>query len=218
MNNDIMNNLQEQYNYFVEEYGEDRILWVAATGKTVPTLDSYGNVPAAACYLPTENELFIPDQDKIDNKDLVDIRWIQYNDSQIIFTPYKIINPKYEELLINNLFINPDILINDDELISVIKMLLNFSFAVPAKEQELIEKLTKTEKKALSNIIKDFNGNKEGDIKVSSATEKYNISTAVFRTLFYKLKEYGVAAIDSRGVKGTHICFNNIEIIKSLID
>ena len=89
---------------------------------------------------------------------------------------------------------------------------------MPSQEQELINILTKTELKILKNIIKDFNEEKEGDIKVSQATESYKISTAVFRTLFYKLKQYKVAEIDSRGVKGTHINFNNIDTLKSLLD
>ena len=87
-----------------------------------------------------------------------------------------------------------------------------------SQEQELLNILTKTELKVLEYIIKDFNNKNEGDIKVSQATERYNISTSVFRTLFYKLKEYEVAAIDSRGVKGTHIAFYNISNLKQILN
>lgn len=142
----------------------------------------------------------------------------------MILSPYKIINPKYKEILNHNLFINKEILFlsNNKDIISIlknsIKSIIISSFDLPSQEQELVKILTKTELQVLKLIIKDFQNNNEGDIKVSQATEKYNISTSVFRTLFYKIKEYSVAAIDSRGVKGTHICFNNIEKLKSLID
>ena len=87
-----------------------------------------------------------------------------------------------------------------------------------SQEEELIKILTKTEIKVLQYMIRDFNYQSEGDIKVNQATEQYNISTSVFRTLFYKLKEYGVATIDSRGVKGTHVTFRDISILKSLFE
>ena len=142
----------------------------------------------------------------------------------MILSPYKIINPKYNEILNNILFINKELLFlsdNEELLIKLqknIKQIIQSSFSVSSQEQELINILTKTELKVLKNIIQDFNGEKEGDIKVSQATEKYEISTAVFRTLFYKLKDYKVAQVDSRGVKGTHINFNNLSKLKSLID
>ena len=104
------------------------------------------------------------------------------------------------------------------ELYHAIYNIVNNSFDVPSNEQELINILTKTEIRILNNIINEFNENSEGDIRVSYHSEVWNISTSVFRTLFYKLKEYKVAEIDSRGVKGTHIKFHNIKTLKTLID
>lgn len=85
-------------------------------------------------------------------------------------------------------------------------------------ENQLLDFLTKTEIKALDYILKEFNHQEEGDIKVNQVTEKCSISTSVFRTLFYKLKENKIAEIDSRGVKGTHIKFYNYEIIYDIIE
>ena len=144
--------------------------------------------------------------------------------TEMILSPYKIINPKYEELLNKKLFINKELLYLSNnnnilkELQKNIKNIIQSSFELPSQEQELINILTKTEIKVLRNIIEDFNGEKEGDIKVSNATNIYKVSTVVFRTLFYKLKDYRVAEIDSRGVKGTHIKFNNIKKLKALIN
>lgn len=169
-----------------------------------------------ACYLPTEQDLYLTYPNKLTDN-LIDIRLLKDN-LDIVLSPYKIINPKYEEILFNNLFLNKEIYNDDIVLYHAIRNIVNFSLAVPAKEQELIKILTKTEKKVLSLLLHDFNNCLEGDINVSQATISYNVSTSVFRTLFYKLKEYGVAEIDSRGVKGTHIKFNNIQNLLSLID
>lgn len=179
-------------------------------------LENTQEVLATACYLPTEEELYLTYPNKKDDN-LIDIRLLKDN-LDIVLSPYKIINPKYELILTGNLFLNKEIYSNDMALYHAIKNIVDFSFDVPSKEQELIKILTKTENKVLKNILEDFNNSNEGDIKVSLATEKYNISTSVFRTLFYKLKEYNVATVDSRGVKGTHIKFNNIENLKTLID
>ena len=85
-------------------------------------------------------------------------------------------------------------------------------------ENQLLNILTKTEIKALDSILQEFNNQEQGDIKVNQMTNKYAISTSVFRTLFYKLKENKIAEIDSRGVKGTHIKFYNYEMIIEIIE
>lgn len=180
-----------------------------------------------ACYLPTEEELYNIES----HKDLIDIRNVinlalEKNNTLLdtILTPNKIVNPKYSQYINNEFFTYLKLIfLDNDEVVikklkNLIKNLIQINFESNSKEQELINILTKTELKVLELIIKDFKNSNEGDIKVSQATEQYNISTSVFRTLFYKLKEYGVAAVDSRGVKGTHITFNNITNLKSLID
>ena len=222
-----MNNLQEQYNKLIKEYGEDRIVWIAAAGHAAYEQDSILGEPVTACYLPTEDELYniTPHNDLIDIRNIISLALDK--DSSLldtILTPYKIVNPKYTQYIDNDFFTYLKLIfLDNDEVVikklkNLIKNLIQMNFESNSKEQELINILTKTELKVLELIIKDFKNSNEGDIKVSQATEQYNISTSVFRTLFYKLKEYGVAAVDSRGVKGTHITFNNITNLKSLID
>lgn len=229
MNQEIMNKVKNQYDNLIDEYGENRLLWVAAIGPGIYKLEEGTPIKIAACYLPTEEELYteIPQL----NPYILEIRYLLENiekkDSttiDMILSPYKIINSKYDEILKNNLFINKELLFlsNNENIINQLKRsikdIILSSFDLKSQEQELIKILTKTELLILKNIIKDFDGADEGNIKVSQATEKYNASTAVFRTLFYKLKDYRVAEIDSRGVKGTHIKFNNLSTLKSLID
>lgn len=221
--------LQEQYKKFCNKYGEDRILWIAV----VPDCNGINpnltiDTPVTACYLPTEEELYninIYDNKIIDIRTLIstaiDIKTSLFNS---ILSPYKIINPKYKEYINDEFFTYLKIIILDnDEIIinkmkNIIKNIIQININNISQEQEIINILTKTELKVLSLIIKDFNGLNEGNIKVSQATEYYKISTSVFRTLFYKLKEYGVAEIDSRGVNGTHIAFKNISTLKNLLD
>ena len=222
-----MNSLQEQYNKLINKYGEDRIVWIAAAGHLAYDQTSMPGEPVTACYLPTEEELYNiePHKDLIDIRNIINLA-LEKNNTLLdtILTPNKIINPKYLQYIDNEFFTYLKLIfLDNDEVVikklkNLIKNLIQINFESNSKEQELINILTKTELKVLELIIKDFKNSNEGDIKVSQATEQYNISTSVFRTLFYKLKEYGVATIDSRGVKGTHITFNNITNLKSLID
>ena len=183
-------------------------------------------IPATACYLPIEEELYNIKFHKniIDIRNLVDsalnIKSALFNS---ILSPYKIINPKYKNIINDEFFTYLKIIIIDnDEIIvnkvkNIIKDFIINNINQKSKEQEILKILTKTELKVLKYIIKDFNQQSEGDIKVNQATEQYNISTSVFRTLFYKLKEYQIAEIDSRGVKGTHITFKNITTLIELL-
>ncbi len=216
MINDILKN---KFNEYINIYGEDRILWVAATGQPDLWSRTVDVIPVSACYLPTQQELYMTIALNFTNDDnIIDIRLLKDNLEELVLAPYKYINPKYEELLTTNIFLNKNIFKDDIELYHAIYNIINHSFDVPSNEQELINILTKTEIKVLNNILKEFNGSKEGDIRVSYYSEQWNISTSVFRTLFYKLKEYRVAEVDSRGVKGTHIKFNNFKTLLDLID
>lgn len=209
--------LKEKYDEYIEKYGEDRILWAATAGlpDLLPGIEL--SIPISICYLPTEQELYMTKATELD-KNLIDIRLLKDNLEKLILAPYKYINPKYEDILTNTLFNNREIFIDDMALYHAIYSVVNHSFDVPSNEQEIINILTKTEIKVLKNIINEFNGYKEGDIRVSYFSKEWNISTSVFRTLFYKLKEYGVASVDSRGVKGTHINFNNVQTLYLLIE
>lgn len=208
------------YNDIIKDIDENRIFLIAEVEGIFITW-----------IFPTEDELYLlPFKKDIDN--YLDIRYLLFeiknknkNILKTIQSPNKIINPKYQDLF---LFINKNIahFWNNNEtseelknFIELIKKTIISSFDnnINSNEKNLINVLTKTELKILKNIINDFDEKEEGDIKVSQATIKYKISTSVFRTLFYKIKEYKVAEIDNRGVKGTHIKFNNIKLIKELI-
>ena len=208
------------YNDIIKNIDENRILLIAEVEGIFITW-----------IFPTEDELYIlPFKKDINN--FLDIRYLLFeiknknkNIIKAIQSPNKIINPKYQDLF---LFINKNIaqFWNNNEtpeelknFIELIKKTIISSFDnnINNNEKNLIDVLTKTELKILKNIINHFNEKEEGDIKDSQATIKYKISTSVFRTLFYKIKEYKVAEIDNRGVKGTHIKFNNIKLIKELI-
>ncbi len=223
-----MSNIREKYEQEMRQYGEDRILWIAAAADNIDISENIiDESQISIYYLPTEDELY-----NIEIYDgLTDIRNIislaLKNDIKFIntlITSYKIINPKYNEYINNDFFTYLKLIAFDkDELVikkvkNIIKNLILSNLNENSQEEELIKILTKTEIKVLQYIIRDFNYQSEGDIKVNQATEQYNISTSVFRTLFYKLKEYGVATIDSRGVKGTHVTFRDISILKSLFD
>ncbi len=222
-----MNELQEYYDKMIKKYGEDKILWIAMINDSTQNISSISNKKFITCYLPTEEELYNINfyEDLIDIRNIISLA-INKNNSllDIILSSNKIINPKYSQYIDNEFFIYLKLIfLDNDEIVikktkNLIKNLIKNSFEKNSKEKELINILTKTELKVLELIIKDFKNSNEGDIKVNQATEQYNISTSVFRTLFYKLKEYGVAAVDSRGVKGTHIVFNNVINLKSLID
>lgn len=58
MNQEIMNKVQKQYNTLIEQYSEDRILWVAAVGPGIYDQDNYHIIEVSACILPTEDELY----------------------------------------------------------------------------------------------------------------------------------------------------------------
>lgn len=220
--------LQEQYKNFCNKYGENRILWIAAApGYTEINQDIVSNKPISAYYLPIEDELYNiePHKELIDIRNLIALA-LDKNSTLLnsLISSYRYINPTYKQYINDEFFIYLKLIIFDkDEIIidkvkNIIKNLILYNMKEVSQEQQLLNILTKTELKVLQYIIKDFNNQSEGDIKVSQATEQYKISTSVFRTLFYKLKEYGVAAIDSRGVKGTHIVFKNISTLKNLID
>lgn len=223
-----MSNIREKYEQEMRQYGEDRILWVAAAADNIDISENIiDESQISIYYLPTEDELYnieiydgLTDIRNIINLALKhDIKFIN-----TLTTSYKIINPKYDEYINNDFFTYLKLIAFDkDELVikkvkNIIKNLILSNLNENSQEEELIKILTKTEIKVLQYMIRDFNYQSEGDIKVNQATEQYNISTSVFRTLFYKLKEYGVATIDSRGVKGTHVTFRDISILKSLFE
>lgn len=229
-NNEVITKeLEKEYEILINKYGENRILLIAAIGEIMYNISNKYDI--LCIYIPTEDELYNISYINKDNN-IIDIRelchLINNKDDRLIkltLTKYKIINNKYENYINNNFFSYLQILLleNNNDILNNFKLLIKEIIKINiecnnSKEEELYNILTKTEKKVLEIIIKLFNNTNEGDIRVNQLTLEYNISTSVFRTLFYKIKEYNIASIDSRGVKGTHIIFNNINVLKSIID
>lgn len=223
----MCNNFLEVFYEAQQEIEEDRILFVSGI-KEGMILHTY------VYYIPQEEELYnIID---IDKEEYIDIRYLlnilQKEDAnsqawQSILNPNKYINPIYqeevEELLVE--IAKLQILKNDKDKIipqisHIIKQIITRAIKNNAsQEQEFFNQLTKTEWQVLSNILHlEFKGAAAGYITVHQLTDKYKISTPVFRSLFYKLKEYNIADVMARGVKGTYIKFNNINNIITLVD
>ena len=153
-----MNNLQEQYNKLIKEYGEDRIVWIAAAGHAAYEQDFIFGEPVTACYLPTEDELYniTPHNDLIDIRNIISLALDK--DSSLldtILTSYKIVNPKYTQYIDNDFFTYLKLIfLDNDEVVikklkNLIKNLIQMNFESNSKEQELINILTKTELKVL---------------------------------------------------------------------
>ena len=223
----MCNNFLEKFYEAQQEIEENRILFVSGI-KEGMILHTY------VYYIPQEEELYnIID---IDKEEYIDIRYLlnilQKEDAnsqawQSILNPNKYINPIYqeevEELLVA--IAKFQILKNDKDKIipqisHIIRQIITRAIKNNAsQEQEFFNQLTKTEWQVLSNILHlEFKGAAAGYIAVHHLTDKYKISTPVFRSLFYKLKEYNIADVMARGVKGTYIKFNNINNIITLVD
>lgn len=71
---------------------------------------------------------------------------------------------------------------------------------------EFYAAITQKENDALKEIREDIGG--EGYISIVKKTQKTGISRPVYDSLLKKMKAYGVAEIENKGVKGTYIKFN----------
>lgn len=140
---------------------------------TDPKSSFEAQIPISACYLPTHQELYLTYPLVQYTKDeIIDIRLLKNNLQKLILSPYKYINPKYETLLIDNLFNNTLIFTDDLALYKAIVNIVDHSLDVPSSEQELLNILTKTEIQVLKNIINKFDTLIEDNIKVSSQSVK----------------------------------------------
>lgn len=220
--------MKNKYLELTNKYGENRILFVAAIGPaaygvTIPE----NEIKIMACYIPTEEELYTSFENKEETLDIRSFVTLLKNKNSIIkemlLSQYQAVNPHYKDLF-NQLISNKELLFlleNNNTVLNnfkenIIKIIKN-SFGLASQEKEFIEALTSTEKKALEKIFNEFNDASEGNIVISQIVDKYKISRPVFNNLFYKIKEYKIAGIDNRGVKGTYLSFNNIEVLKSLL-
>ena len=223
-----------QYNDFLnfyldaaKELGEDRVLFVSGVVKDY-ILTTY------VYYIPTEDELYNIYQPS--KEGYIDIRYLiakLINEDtssdiwQSILNAKKYINPLYQEevdkLLVE--IVQMQLLANDKENIinkitnRIKKIIQSTLDNTQSQEQEFFKQLTQTEIRVLSNIIHlEFMDAASGYVIVNQLTDNYKISTPVFRSLFYKIKQYNIATVTSRGVKGTYIDFYNVNKLIDLVD
>ncbi len=228
---EIMKILQNNYNNFIDIYGEDQIFFVSGLRFSIPQQELENNsIYPSICYIPTKDDIYFLKQNFLP-KYSVDLRMlynllenINDNLSELFSSRYKIINPKYEkefqELseIMNSYFI----LSNNDKTIEQLKTFIkNFIDNIINNDNNnldiFIKELTKTEIKALSLIL-SLTKNNEIETNISQLVEISAISRPVFNSLFYKIKQHRIAEVDNRGVKGTRIKFNNITELKNKID
>ena len=98
----------------------------------------------------------------------------------------------------------------DNAVIEILKIAFGqFAIEGLTTKKEFLKELTNGEYKAYYAIVKEIGDN--GEISLSKMIEKHAISRPVFNNLLNKLKEYNIAVITNRGVKGTHIAITHPE-------
>lgn len=70
-------------------------------------------------------------------------------------------------------------------------------------KEEFFKKITNAEQRAYYSIVKEIGT--EGEIAISKLIKKNAISRPVYTNLIIKLKEYGVAEVANKGIKGTYL-------------
>lgn len=166
---------------------------------------------------------------KIENITFFDIRKIlmYYQEDKHIFeslfSKYHLINPKYQEIynkyfkrekIVGGKKVGKDWIIKDGYYISltnirkgILELVENSIVVNPIKTNNIEEKFTKTEEKALNVILNELGEKKEGNISISNLIEKSKISRPVFKNTLLKLDKNELAKIDNQGTKGTYIRF-----------
>ena len=166
---------------------------------------------------------------KIENITFFDIRKIlmYYQEDKHIFeslfSKYHLINPKYQEIynkyfkkekIVGGKKVGKDWIIKDGYYISltnirkgILELVENSIVVNPIKINNIEEKFTKTEEKALNVILNELGEKKEGNISISNLIEKSKISRPVFKNTLLKLEKNELAKIDNQGTKGTYIRF-----------
>lgn len=231
MEQEIMKILQNNYDNLISFYGEDQVFFVSGLRFSIPQQDLQNQpILPAFCYIPTKDDFYFL-QEKSLPQYSIDLRMlcnllntINDNTSELFSTRYKIINPKYEkdfqELseIMNSYFLSSNPKKNIEQLKTFIK---NFFDNIINNQNDnldiFIKELTKTEIKAL-NLILSLTRDNEIETNISQLVEISAISRPVFNSLFYKIKQYKIAEVDNRGVKGTRIKFNNVTELKNKID
>ena len=140
-----------------------------------------------------------------------------------LFSKYHLINPKYQEIynkyfkkekIVGGKKVGKDWIIKDGYYISltnirkgILELVENSIVVNPIKTNNIEEKFTKTEEKALNVILNELGEKKEGNISISNLIEKSKISRPVFKNTLLKLEKNELAKIDNQGTKGTYIRF-----------
>lgn len=166
---------------------------------------------------------------KVDNITFIDIRKIlmyyqeNKNIFESLFSNYYLINSKYEEIY-NKYFkkekitsgkkVGKDWIIKDGYFIAltnirkgILELVENSIVVNPIKTNNVEEKFTKTEEKALNVILNELGEKREGNISISNLIEKSKISRPVFKNTLLKLEKNELAKIDNQGTKGTYVRF-----------
>lgn len=166
---------------------------------------------------------------KVDNITFIDIRKIlmyyqeNKNIFESLFSNYYLINSKYEEIY-NKYFkkekitsgkkVGKDWIIKDGYFITltnirkgILELVENSIVINPIKTNNVEEKFTKTEEKALNVILNELGEKREGNISISNLIEKSKISRPVFKNTLLKLEKNELAKIDNQGTKGTYVRF-----------
>lgn len=166
---------------------------------------------------------------KIDNITFIDIRKIlmyyqeNKNIFESLFSNYYLINSKYEEIY-NKYFkkekitsgkkVGKDWIIKDGYFVAltnirkgILELVENSIVINPIKTNNVEEKFTKTEEKALNVILNELGEKREGNISISNLIEKSKISRPVFKNTLLKLEKNELAKIDNQGTKGTYVRF-----------
>jgi GTP-sensing pleiotropic transcriptional regulator CodY len=75
-------------------------------------------------------------------------------------------------------------------------------------ENDFLVKLTDNEQKVFAIIQSEVKRN-DGMVSISKLVESNEYSRSVFMSVIQKMKQYNIAIITNKGVKGTHIQFFN---------
>lgn len=177
------------------------------------------------CYIPTEDELYNLTFEEFGGLTALDVRYFvsicKSNDKSLFFDKSIKINPKYYDCVFEILNNNFALIINDKNKIIKIKekikeVILMAIDTSRGNEIEFFEILNDSELLALKYIIEKYNC-ADFYISVHKEGQESDISGTTYRNLFYKLKEYKIATVESAGVKGTHVIFNSFTKLKNLL-
>ena len=177
------------------------------------------------CYIPTEDELYNLTFEEFGGLTALDVRYFisvcKTNDKSLFFDNSIKINPKYYDCVFEILNNNFALIINDKNKIIKIKekikeVILMSIDTSRGNEMEFFEILNEHELEALKYILEKYNC-ADFYISVNKESQETNISGSAYRQLFYKLKEYKIATVESAGVKGTHVIFHSFTKLKNLL-